>query len=99
MKFRVAVLVLIVAALGLPHTPAARPTKPVRIAILTSAWSAWHSNTEGFRDGLKDLGYVEGKSVTYDVRAAQGDPTRLPALAVELVKQSPDLLYCAAGPD
>jgi putative ABC transport system substrate-binding protein len=66
---------------------------------LTSAWSPWHSNTEGFRDGLKDLGFSENNGVTFDVRTAQGDPTRLPALAGELVKQSPDLLYCAAGPD
>jgi putative ABC transport system substrate-binding protein len=71
----------------------------VRIAILTSAWSPWHSNTEGFRDGLKELGVAESGGVTFDVRAAQGDPTRLPELAAELVKQSPDLLYCAAGPD
>jgi putative tryptophan/tyrosine transport system substrate-binding protein len=37
--------------------------------------------------------------VTYHVRAAHGDPTRLPTLAGELVNDSPDLLYCAAGPD
>jgi len=99
MTFRLAVIVLTLGTLSCPPWSAARPIKPVKIAILTSAWSAWHSNTEGFRDGLNDLGYVEGKGVTYDVRAAQGDPTRLPALAAELVKQSPDLLYCAAGPD
>lgn len=99
MRLRLAVIALILATLSAPPWSAARPSKPVKIAILTSAWSAWHSNTEGFRDGLRDLGYVEGKSVTYDVRAAHGDPIRLPALAAELVKQSPDLLYCAAGPD
>jgi putative ABC transport system substrate-binding protein len=98
MRFCLAVVALSLTLSSSPSA-AARPIKPVKIAILTSAWSAWHSNTEGFRDGLKDLGYVEGKSVTYDVRAAQGDPTRLPALAGELVKRSPDLLYCAAGPD
>jgi putative ABC transport system substrate-binding protein len=99
MRFRLAVIALTLATLSWPPWSTARPTKPVKIAILTSAWSAWHSNTEGFRDGLKDFGYVEGKSVTFAVRAAQGDPTRLPALAAELVKESPDLLYCAAGPD
>lgn len=99
MKFRLGMVAFVVAALSLPPSPAARPTKPVKIAILTSAWAPWHSNTEGFRDGLKDLGYAEGTSVIYDARAAQGDQTRLPALAAELVKQSPDLLYCAAGTD
>ena len=99
MKFHLAAVAFVLATLGLPLTPAARPTKPVRIAILTTAWSPWHSNTEGFRDGLKDLGYSEGAGVTFDVRAAQGDLTRLPELAAELVKQSPSILYCAAGPD
>jgi putative ABC transport system substrate-binding protein len=99
MKFRLGVVAVIVVVLCLPQKPAARPTKPVRIAILTSAWSPWHSNTEGFRDGLKELGYPEGSGVSFDVRAAQGDSTRLPELAADLVKQSPDLLYCAAGPD
>jgi ABC-type uncharacterized transport system substrate-binding protein len=74
-------------------------SKPVKIAILTSAWSPWHSNTEGFRDALKELGYVEGWDLTFDTRAAQGNPARLPALAAELVSQSPDLLYCVTGPD
>ena len=77
----------------------ARSSKPVKIAILTSAWSPWHSNTEGFRDGLKELGYVEGRDLTFEARAAQGNPARLPTLAAELVSQSPDLLYCATGPD
>src|SRR3989449_1724172 len=45
------------------------------------------------------FGYVESQNLTFDVRAAQGDPTRLPALAAELVSQSLDLLYCVAGPD
>ena len=99
MTFRLVLAVLAVATVSYPSWCASRPSKPVKIAILTSAWSPWHSNTEGFRDGLKDLGYVEDQGVTYDVRAAHGDPTRLSALAAELVKQSPDLLYCAAGPD
>jgi putative ABC transport system substrate-binding protein len=91
--------VLALAVCGAPPRLAARPSKPVKIAILTSAWSPWHSNTEGFRDGLKELGYVEGRNLTFEVRAAQGDPARLPALAAELVSRSPDLLYCVAGPD
>lgn len=99
MALRLAVVALIIAALTVPPSLLARPSKAAKIAILTSAWSPWHSNTEGFRDGLKELGYVEGQNLTFDVRAAQGDPTRLPALAAELVSPSPDLLYCVAGPD
>jgi putative ABC transport system substrate-binding protein len=96
---RVAFAAFLVVLIGAPSWPAARPAKPVTIGILTSAWSPWHSNTEGFRDGLKDLGYVEGQSVTFVSRAAAGNPARLPVLAAELVNQAPDLLYCATGPD
>jgi putative ABC transport system substrate-binding protein len=77
----------------------AQAPKVFKIGILTTAWSPWHSNTEGFRDALKELGYAEGKTVAFEVRAAQGDPTRLPELAAELVRQRVDLLYCVAGPD
>jgi putative tryptophan/tyrosine transport system substrate-binding protein len=98
-KLWLALVAVIVVAATLPPAPAARPTKAVKIGILTSAWSPWHSNTDGFRDGLKELGFSESSGVTFDVRAAQGDSSRLPELAAELVKQSPDLLYCVAGAD
>jgi putative ABC transport system substrate-binding protein len=98
MGYRLPVVAMILAALVVPPSLHARPSRPVRIGILTTAWSAWHSNTEGFRDGLKERGYVEGRHVTFETRAAQGDPTRLPALAAELVTLSPDLLYCVAAP-
>ena len=90
---------LVLGIVGVPSPPGAQPTKTMKIAILTAAWAPWHRNTEGFRDGLRDVGYVEGKSVTFDVRAAAGDPTRLPQLAAELVRHSPDLLFCVAGPE
>jgi len=82
-------------------TPVARAQTPkvYKLGILTTASSPWHSNTEGFRDALAELGLVEGKTVSFDVRAARGDPTRLPELAAELVRQRPDLLYCVAAPD
>src|SRR5512147_2418467 len=39
-----------------------------------------------FRQGLKDLGYVEGKNVALEIRWAEDKPERLPALAAELVQ-------------
>ena len=99
MTFRVTVAVVLFAAALVPPSVLARSSKPVKIAVLTTAFAPWHSNTEGFRDALKELGYTEGKNVTFDVRAAQGDIARLPALAAELVSGAPDLLYCVAGPD
>ena len=72
----------------------AQAPKVFKVAILTNAFSPWHSHTEGFRDGLKEFGYVEGKNVVFEARATQGDTSRLPELASELVGLKPDLLYC-----
>jgi putative tryptophan/tyrosine transport system substrate-binding protein len=74
----------------------AQTAKVFRIGILTDAMVPWHSSTEGFRDGLEELGYVEKKNVVFDVRAAKGDLTHLAALVEELVRQKPDLLFCVS---
>jgi putative ABC transport system substrate-binding protein len=47
---------------------------------------------QAFRRGLQQLGYVEGRDVEIVYRYADGDPGRLPALAVELVKLKPDVI-------
>jgi putative ABC transport system substrate-binding protein len=70
--------------------------KIFKIGILTDAMVPWHSTTEGFRDGLKELGYVTGKNVIFEARAAQGDMTRVPMLVAELVQQKPDLILCVS---
>ena len=51
---------------------------------------------EGFREGLRELGYVEGQNVKIEVRQASGDLERLPELASELVRLRVDVLYVAA---
>ena len=50
------------------------------------------SAQNAFRKKLEDLGYVEGKNLALDVRRAEGDYARLPALAAELVSFAPDLI-------
>ena len=59
--------------------------KVVKVGILTDAMVPGHDSTMGFRDGLRDLGYVEGKGVIFEIRAAQGDPNRVSKLNRELV--------------
>ncbi len=77
---------------------ASQGSKPFTIGILTTAMSPWHTETEGFREGLKDFGYLEGKNIEFVARAAQGDPARLQSLAEDLVHRKPDLLLCVSSP-
>jgi putative ABC transport system substrate-binding protein len=47
---------------------------------------------EAFRQGLRDLGYVEGRNVVIEYRDAEGKPERLPGLAAELVALKVDII-------
>ena len=47
---------------------------------------------EAFRQGLQDLGYVEGQTMAITSRSAEGKPERLPALAAELVRLPVDVI-------
>jgi len=52
---------------------------------------------EAFRQGLQDLGYVEGKTIAIVYRSAEGKPERLPALAAELVQLPVDVIVATTG--
>jgi putative ABC transport system substrate-binding protein len=53
---------------------------------------------DAFREGLRDLGYVEGRSVVIEYRWAEGEVDRLPALAAELVRLNVDVLVAVGSP-
>jgi len=53
-------------------------------------------NIAGFRSGLRDLGYLEGRSVTLALRYADGAPERMVPLAQELVGLKPDVLMAGS---
>ena len=60
---------------------AQQPTKVPRIAWLTgSTLSSNAHRTEAFRQGLRELGYVEGKNIVIEWRGADGNPDHQPAL-------------------
>jgi putative ABC transport system substrate-binding protein len=50
------------------------------------------------RDGLRELGYVEGRNVAYEARFGEGKTERLPALAAELVRLKVDVIVAQGGP-
>src|SRR5262245_4449499 len=45
-----------------------------------------------FRQGLRDLGYVEGQNIRFEFRSAEGQINRLPELAAELVRLKVDVI-------
>jgi len=53
--------------------------------------------SEALRQGLRELGYVEGKTIVIEWRSAEGKLDRLPALAAELVRLKVDVIV-ASGP-
>ena len=77
--------------LTLPPALHAQPaTRVVRIGVLrgTPGPSPW----DDFRDGLQQLGYIEGRNLEFVVRYMEGHPERLPALAAELVALKVDII-------
>jgi len=81
----IAVFVLGVVAAGFPVNAQQAPKIP-RIGFLTTGTRATAGQViDSFRQGLRELGYVEGKTVLLEVRYAEGKSERLPELARELV--------------
>ena len=72
---------------------AQRLTKTPRIGYLTgSSISVITDRTDAFRQGLRELGYVDGKSIVIAWKSAEGKIDRLPALAAELVRLKVDII-------
>jgi putative tryptophan/tyrosine transport system substrate-binding protein len=72
---------------------AQQPPKTPRIGYLTgSSVSAITDRTEAFRQGLRDLGYFDGKNMVIEWQSAEGKVDRLPALAAELVRLNIDII-------
>jgi putative ABC transport system substrate-binding protein len=88
---RIAVLASSVLVASLV-TEAQPPAKVARIGYLSTNLRPTPHLPEAFRQGLRDLGYVEGRNVVIEYRDAEGKSERLPALAAELVALKVDVI-------
>src|SRR5438876_1536247 len=93
-----------VVAIGVSFTlcgtvaQAQQPTKVYRIGYLTNAsLSSVAARTEAFHQGLRELGYVEGKNIVIEWRSTEGKADRQPGLAAELVRLKVDVIV-TGGP-
>jgi len=83
---------------GSEAVEAQQPTKVPRIAYLgATSLTANADRVEAFRQGLRELGYIEGKNIVIELRSAEGEEGRLPALVAELVRLKIDIIV-SAGP-
>ena len=85
---------------------AQQPAKLPKVAILSPrapTAQACGANMQGtslpcFLDAMRELGYVDGKNVSFEFRYADDDYRKLPALAAELVRSQPDVILTAGTP-
>ena len=90
--FRVAGVVLGLLA-GCVVARAQQPAKTWKIGVLVSGTQAVNgARDEALRQGLRDLGYEEGKNIALEYRYAEGKRDRLDKLARELVEQNVDVI-------
>jgi len=100
MQFRT-VRVLVTLALGILTAPfgsdAQSPTKVARIGFLSLLGDARSAFVEPFRQGLRELGYVEGQNIAIEYRYADRKLDRLPDLAAELVRLPVDVIVAGGS--
>jgi ABC-type uncharacterized transport system substrate-binding protein len=92
-------VVVVLLALGVT-TEAQQPGKVPRIGFLSNLVSPSPTTpdlvAEVFRQGLRDLGYIEAKNIVVEYRYSEGMADRLPGLAAELVQLKVDVLVSAS---
>ena len=82
---------------ALAITVGAQPSTTIPKIGIIQAGSAPSLFVDAFQDGMRDLGYVEGRNVTFEVRYAEGWPARLQSLAADLVRLKVDLIVAGGG--
>jgi putative ABC transport system substrate-binding protein len=91
------VLTSLAGALAAPLAAEAQPAgKSPRIGVINEM-AAGHLFVEAFRQGLREVGYVEGQNIVVEYRHVQGRIDQVPALAGELVRAKVDVLLVAGS--
>src|SRR5215813_11376386 len=93
MKRRAFVTLLGGAAVAWPLAARAQQSAKVpRVGILSPAASETAATLTAFREGIRDLGYIEGQTIALDFRLSKGIMDALPVLAAELVRIPVDVI-------
>ena len=94
---RIVICLLTIALLSIvPFAQAQQPKKVPRIGFLSAGSGSPSARTQAFLQGLEALGYVEGKNILIDYRAAEGKNDRLPDLVAELIHLKVDVIVATS---
>ena len=86
------------AVLSAPRAAEAQQTgKTYRVGFLWDSPAVFPDAIEAFRQGLRDLGYVEGRTITIEYRWTEGKPERMRELAEELVRLKVDVIMAPSS--
>ena len=84
---------------AMPHVAQAQPVKVPRIGFLGNGDpTSGEPQLKAFHQGLRELGWIEGRTFTIVYRWAEGDSARLPALVAELVQAKVDVIVLSGTP-
>ena len=98
LRFVLSITLLLGGLFSPVASEAQQAAKVARIGYLPLNLAGGPDVHEAFRQGLRDLGYVEGRNLVIEYRDAEGKPERLPALAAELVALKVDVIVAPNTP-
>ena len=99
MNFLLPAVALALSVLVAPLAAEAQPAATVSLVGFLFYGSPGPSpEVEAFRQGLRELGYIEGRNIAIEYRFANGRIDRLPELAVELVRLRPNVIVTPGTP-
>ena len=92
-------IMLLGSAAAWPLAAWAQPNRTYRIGILeTIPLASNAANFNALRQGLQQLGYIDGRNLVIEYRSSDGHADRFPALALELVRRHVDLIVTRGTP-
>ena len=91
-------VILLAGVVAAPVALHAQSATTARVGVLLPSDDSTTTFLPAFRQGLRDLGYVEGRTVSLEERSANGRTDRLPSLARELVRMKVDVLVTITSP-
>ena len=99
-RWAVITQILVCATLSMfcASAKAQQPKKVPRIGFLEGASISESQGIEPFREGLRQLGYIDGQNIILEIRAMEGKPDHIPGLIAELLRSKVDVIFTPMTP-